>query len=105
MPFLQLKEHDHQTEGKFEPLELIKKLKDRAFHSENVGTQAASYSAHVHPTRTLFQYLNPRNNSRRDLKQVVCRMLGPRDGRFLYVSQVWILVVNEGGLDFDTRHG
>lgn len=96
MPFLQLKRHGQQTEAQLKPLAVINRLRGRTAQGQNA---AESQSDHSHPSRTLFQYLNPRNNSRRDLKQVVCRTLDPRDGRFLFVSQVWILVVNEGRSD------
>jgi len=96
MPFLQLKEHGHRTEAQLKPSEIIRRLKGRTIRDQSV---AESNSAHTHPSRTLFQYLNPRNNSRRDLKQVVCRMLGPRDRKLLFVSQVWVLIVNEGQSD------
>lgn len=96
MPFLHLKGHGLQTEAQLKPLAVINRLRGRTVHGREV---AVSRSDHTHPSRTLFQYLNPRNNSRRDLKQVVCRTLGPRDGRFLFVSQVWILIVNEGQPD------
>jgi hypothetical protein len=99
MPFLQLREHAHRTETELNPMAILNQLLGRTGHGPEVQTQADTHPHDVHPTRTLFQYLNPRDSSRRDLKQVVCQMLGPADRRYLCVSQVWILIVDEGKVD------
>jgi hypothetical protein len=104
MPFLQLREYGNRTEGKFGSIAVLAKLTGRNPSSQTIEMQTESRSDTAHPTRTLFQYLNPRNNSRRDLKQAVCQMLGARDRRYLCVSQVWILVVNEGEYDLGIEY-
>lgn len=99
MPFIQLEEHRYHTETKLSPTAIITRLFRRPHHSHKDEVRPGSHNLSAHPTRTLFQYLNPRENGRRDLKQVVCHMLGPRNRRYLCVSQVWILIVNEGESD------
>ena len=96
LPFVQLKEHNHRTEAEFNSFATINRLLLHSRGSQTDQGQSVAYSDTAHATRTLFQYLNSRDNSRRDLKQVVCHMLGPRDKRYLCVSQIWIFVVNEG---------
>jgi hypothetical protein len=96
IPFLQLRDHHHRTEGIMNSAEIINKILGRSHYSQTIRAQAGSHANSTNSVRTLFQYLNPRDNSRRDLKQVVCHMLGPRDKRYLCVSHVWILIVNEG---------
>ena len=96
LPFVQLQEHNHRTESELNSMVIMKRLLSHSRGSQTSKNQAAAHPDTAHATRTLFQYLNPRDNSRRDLKQVVCHMLGPRDKRYLCVSQVWILIVNEG---------
>jgi hypothetical protein len=96
IPFLQLRDHDHRTEGIMNSADIINKISGRSRYSQTIRAQAGSHADSANPARTLFQYLNPRDNSRRDLKQVVCHMLGPRDKRYLCVSHLWILIVNEG---------
>lgn len=95
IPFFDLREHNHQTDAKL-TLGLIEKLRAQSTSSDGSGVQPCTSSDTTHPMCTLFQSLNPRNNSRRDLKQVVCQMLEPKDRRYLYLSQVWFLVINEG---------
>jgi hypothetical protein len=96
LPFVQLKEHSHQTEAEFKSFAIINRLLCHSRGSQVDKDQAATHPDTTHATRTLFQYLNPRDNSRRDLKQVICHMLGSRDKRYLCVSQIWIFVANEG---------
>lgn len=96
LPFVQLQEHNHRIESELNSMVIMKRLLSHSYGSQTSKNQAVAHPDTAHVTRTLFQYLNPRDNSRRDLKQVVCHMLGPRDKRYLCVSQVWILVVNEG---------
>jgi hypothetical protein len=74
----------------------LKRLLGHSRGSQTNKDQAVARPETAHATRTLFQYLNPRDNSRRDLKQVVCHVLGSRDKRYLCVSQIWIFIVNEG---------
>lgn len=45
---------------------------------------------------TLFQFLSPKGDPRRDLKQAMCRMSPVDDQRCLFVSQLWAFVVNDG---------
>lgn len=75
---------------------IMKRLLGHPRGSQTNEDQAFAPPNTAHATRTLFQYLNSRDNSRRDLKQVVCHMLGPHGKRYLCVSQVWIFVVSEG---------
>jgi hypothetical protein len=103
MPFLQLREHGNRTEAKFSSMAVIDKLMGRARYGQTIQTQPWTDSETAHSPRTLFQYMNPRNNSRRDLKQAVCHMLEARDRRYLCVSQVWILVINEGEYDLESK--
>lgn len=96
MPFVQLKGHGHGTQAKLDPRAIAEKLLGRPLQSPSPAFQHGSYAANAHTMRTLFQYLNPRQSSRRDLKQVVCHMLDPNDKRYLHVSQLWVLLINEG---------
>lgn len=96
LPFVQLQEHNHRTESELNSMAIMKRLLGHSRGSQTNEDQAFAHPNAAHATRTLFQYLNSRDNSRRDLKQVVCHMLGPHDKRYLCVSQVWIFVVNEG---------
>lgn len=95
VPFLELQKHNHQSEGKL----ALPRFLDR--WSGNIASpdDHTAFSTTSHSPRTLFQLLNPRNNTRRDLKQVICQMLAPTDRRFLNVSQTWMVIVNNG-----TRH-
>jgi hypothetical protein len=104
MPFLQLREYGNRTQGKFDSMAVLGKLAGRTPFGQTIEMQTESHSDTAHPARTLFQYLNPRNNSRRDLKQAVCHMLGARDRRYLCVTQVWILIVNEGEHDLGIEY-
>jgi hypothetical protein len=96
LPFVQLKEHNHRTESELSSMAILKRLLGHSRGSQTNKDQAVARPETAHATRTLFQYLNPRDNSRRDLKQVVCHVLGSRDKRYLCVSQIWIFIVNEG---------
>jgi hypothetical protein len=96
LPFVQLEEHSHRTEAELNSFAIINRLLHHSRGSQVNKDQAITHPDTTHPTRTLFQYLNPRDNSRRDLKQVICHMLKPRDKRYLCVSQMWIFVANEG---------
>jgi hypothetical protein len=96
MPILQLRHHMHHAESKFRPRAIIDQLVGRSQTDQKIGAQPEWYSQSAYATRTLFQYLNPRNSSRRDLKQVVCQMLDAKDARYLCVSHVWMLVIGEG---------
>jgi len=96
MPILQLRHHMHHAESKLRPRAILDQLVGRSQHNQEIGAQPEWYSQSAYATRTLFQYLNPRNSSRRDLKQVVCQMLNAKDPRYLCVSHVWMLVIGEG---------
>lgn len=96
LPFVQLQEHNHRTESELNSMVIMKRLLGHSRGSQTNKDEVFAHPDTAHATRTLFQYLNPRDNSRRDLKQVICHMLGPREKRYLCVSQVWIFVVNEG---------
>lgn len=96
LPFVQLKEHNHRTEAELKSFATINRLLGHSRGSLTNMDQVVARPDTAHAPRTLFQYLNPRDNSRRDLKQVVCHMLGSRDKRYLCVSQIWIFVANEG---------
>ena len=96
LPFVQLKQHNHSTEAKLDSVAVINRLLGHSRYDQTSKDEAVSHQDTVHATRTLFQYLNPRDSSRRDLKQVICHMLGPRDKRYLCVTQIWMFIVNEG---------
>jgi hypothetical protein len=96
LPFVKLEEHNHRTEAELSSLAMVGRLLGHSHDSKTNKDQADARVDTAHATRTLFQYLNQRDNSRRDLKQVICQMLGPRDKRYLCVSQVWLFIVNEG---------
>ncbi|CZT19463.1 uncharacterized protein RCC_05314 [Ramularia collo-cygni] len=90
VPFYDLRPHGHQTEARLK----LSPILSRLWPGGPPDTPSNKHSSIGHPARTLFQSLNPRNNSRRDLKQVACQMLPHRDQRYLYLSQVWFLVIN-----------
>ena len=96
LPFVQLKEHNHRTEEERNSVAIVNRILGHSRYDQTSKDKAVSRPDTVHATRTLFQYLNSRDNSRRDLKQVICHMLGPRDKRYLCVTQIWMFVVNEG---------
>ena len=85
LPFVQLKEHKHSTEAELNSVVVMNRLLGHSRYNQTSKDEAVSHQDTVHATRTLFQYLNPRDSSRRDLKQVICHMLGPRDKRYLCV--------------------
>ena len=96
MPILQLRHHMHHAESKFHPRAIIDQLVGSSQANQKFIAQPEWYPQSAYATCTLFQYLNPRNSSRRDLKQVVCQMLDAKDPRYLCVSHVWMLVIGEG---------
>lgn len=96
LPFIQLKTHHHRTEAELTSMAIINRLLGYSGHNATTKDRPSCLSDTAHTLRTLFQYLNPRDNSRRDLNQVVCHVLGPHDKRYLCVSQVWVFIVNEG---------
>ena len=105
LPFVQLKEHKHHTEAERNSVAIINRLLGHSRYNQTGKDETVSCPDTVHATRTLFQYLNPRDNSRRDLKQVICHMLGPHDKRYLCVTQIWMFVVNEGEFYFVAHEG
>ena len=102
VPFVHPREHDHEdsTTAGFTTVfrEAIKGFRRKGQKtSEGVNQpRAAAKSNSEHPLRTMFQSLFSKGDSCRDLKQVACHMLAPSDRRYLYISQIWFLIVNAG---------
>ncbi len=95
VPYLQLQKHGQPTNQKLDLRFLLRTAVHSSQQSSSSETQPELVDT-AHPVRTLFQSLNSRSNSRRDLKQVVCQMLDPQDMRYLCLSQAWFLIINEG---------
>lgn len=79
--------------------ELIADLKNqilgrRRHHASHLGENIV-LSESAHPSRTLFQFLNPKSDRRIDLNQVVCRDPSAKLEHYICLQQVWILMIND----------